>query len=65
MSFTEEDILYSHYIDSCEYYVTYEIHGYVKCPLCGNYQFIGILETDFNLNREEFSRLYAGRIYNW
>ena len=44
MNFTEDDIMYSHITYSCEYYDTNEIVGLVKCPTCGNHQYIGIID---------------------
>ena len=38
MMYTQEDILYSYYVDDWRYKTTWEIHGYVNCPKCHNEQ---------------------------
>lgn len=38
-------------------------HGYVNCPKCHNDQYIGILDNDTDLTREQFKEKYKGRIH--
>ena len=63
MMYTQKDILYSYYVDDWRYKTTCEIHGYVNCPKCHNDQYIGILDNDTNLTREQFKEKYKGHIH--
>ena len=42
---------------------TWEIHGYVTCPGCHNDQYIGIIDGDTDLTREQFNEKFKGRIH--
>lgn len=63
MMYTQKDILYSYYVDDWRYKTTWEIHGYVTCPGCHNDQYIGIIDGDTDLTREQFNEKFKGRIH--
>lgn len=63
MMYTQDDILYSYYVDDWRYKTTCEIHGYVNCPKCHNDQYIVILDNDTDLTKEQFKEKYKGRIH--